>query len=243
MNYEYPLLVSGGVAGNHVRHLAHGADRRCRPDERNAARTPNEDAQSVYLDDTNLFQMSRFSGYDRNEGGIRTTYGLNYPEPSPTLLRERDVRPVRPVVGRELLRAAGHGPERPCDGARDPPLRLHRARADRPLVVRRVHGKGRFDEKSFQPRAIEASAVAYLGPLTTTATYARYDAQPERGQPFRREGVVFGGNLKFATNWSVRGNVLYDLDKYLSDPRVHARPAHAALDAVEHAARLNYKDE
>jgi len=37
---------------------------------------PNEDSQDVELDATSLFQMNRFVGQDRQEGGQRLTYGL-----------------------------------------------------------------------------------------------------------------------------------------------------------------------
>ncbi|WP_293880179.1 LPS assembly protein LptD [Sphingomonas sp.] len=41
-------------------------------------RIPNEDARSVDLEDSNLFALNRFPGYDRWEGGSRVTYGLDY---------------------------------------------------------------------------------------------------------------------------------------------------------------------
>ena len=37
---------------------------------------PNEDSQDVELDATSLFQMNRFVGQDRQEGGQRVTYGV-----------------------------------------------------------------------------------------------------------------------------------------------------------------------
>ncbi len=39
---------------------------------------PNEDARSNDLEDTNLFAINRFSGYDRFESGTRLTYGVQY---------------------------------------------------------------------------------------------------------------------------------------------------------------------
>ena len=37
---------------------------------------PNEDARSIDLEDSNLFALNRFPGYDRWEDGSRITYGL-----------------------------------------------------------------------------------------------------------------------------------------------------------------------
>ena len=39
---------------------------------------PNEDSQNAYLDDTNVLDLDRYSGYDRNDTGSRISYGLNW---------------------------------------------------------------------------------------------------------------------------------------------------------------------
>ena len=39
---------------------------------------PNEDSRAVDLEDSNLFALNRFPGYDRVEGGVRLTYGFDY---------------------------------------------------------------------------------------------------------------------------------------------------------------------
>src|SRR3546814_3789366 len=39
---------------------------------------PNEDARAVDLEDSNLFTLNRFPGYDRWEDGTRVTYGLEW---------------------------------------------------------------------------------------------------------------------------------------------------------------------
>ena len=49
-----------------------------RPSELIPQIQPNEDAQSLVFDETNLFAWNKFSGYDRIEGGTRLNYGLQY---------------------------------------------------------------------------------------------------------------------------------------------------------------------
>ena len=49
-----------------------------RPNESSIGKFPNEDAQSLVFDDTNLFQVDKFSGWDRIEGGSRLNAGLQY---------------------------------------------------------------------------------------------------------------------------------------------------------------------
>ncbi len=47
------------------------------PTLRNLA-VPNEDARAIDLEDSNLFALNRFPGYDRVEDGVRFTYGLDW---------------------------------------------------------------------------------------------------------------------------------------------------------------------
>ena len=46
---------------------------------------PNEDARSVDLEDSNLFALNRFPGYDRWEDGSRITYGVDWSLDRPNL--------------------------------------------------------------------------------------------------------------------------------------------------------------
>ena len=46
---------------------------------------PNEDARAVDLEDSNLFALNRFPGYDRWEDGTRVTYGLDYAFDAPRI--------------------------------------------------------------------------------------------------------------------------------------------------------------
>ena len=47
-----------------------------RPNEPDAGKLPNEDAQSMVFDTSNLFSVDKFSGYDRVEGGGRANAGV-----------------------------------------------------------------------------------------------------------------------------------------------------------------------
>ena len=49
-----------------------------RPNETDIGKFPNEDVQSLVFDDSNLFQVDKFSGWDRVEGGGRVNAGLQY---------------------------------------------------------------------------------------------------------------------------------------------------------------------
>ena len=51
---------------------------------------PNEDARSVDLEDSNLFALNRFPGYDRWEDEPRVTYGVDWALDLPELRFRRD---------------------------------------------------------------------------------------------------------------------------------------------------------
>ena len=221
LSYSYPMLVTAGFAGNHV--ISPVAQIIARPNETNILRTPNEDAQSLIFDDTNLFQWSRFSGYDRNEGGIRASYGLNY---AGTFANGAY---ANALVG-QSHHLSGRNSYAVQDGVNaGANTGLETRRSDyvarlqiAPTPYGTFTAKGRFDERTFAARAIEVTAAAYLDPVSASVTYARYEAQPERSQPFRREGISFGAGLRLGQFWSARGSVLYDMDKYLTDRAVAA---------------------
>ena len=39
---------------------------------------PNEDSEDVYFDDTNVLDLDRYAGYDRNDTGSRVSYGMRW---------------------------------------------------------------------------------------------------------------------------------------------------------------------
>src|SRR6202000_3578450 len=47
-----------------------------RPNETYAGKLPNEDSQSMTFDTSNLFEVDKFSGWDRVEGGGRANAGV-----------------------------------------------------------------------------------------------------------------------------------------------------------------------
>ena len=42
------------------------------------SRIPNEDSQDASLEDTNVLDLNRYAGYDKNDNGSRISYGLNW---------------------------------------------------------------------------------------------------------------------------------------------------------------------
>lgn len=74
VDVEWPL-VGEALGGTQV--LTPRLQLVASPNIRNLA-VPNEDARAIDLEDSNLFALNRFSGYDRVEDGARVTYGFDW---------------------------------------------------------------------------------------------------------------------------------------------------------------------
>jgi LPS-assembly protein len=103
--------------------------------------------------------------------------------------------------------------------------------------------RGRFDQDDLSLRRFEAMATADLNPwlpMSTSITYARYEAQPELGYPNRREGVLASARVNITDAWYVSGSVLVDLDRYL-DARQFRRQDEIKPNSI--TLGLGYIDE
>ncbi|WP_347304381.1 LPS assembly protein LptD [Croceibacterium sp. TMG7-5b_MA50] len=74
MDVKWPL-VGEALGGTQV--LTPRVQFAASPDIKNIA-IPNEDSRAFELEDSNLFSLNRFPGYDRVEDGARVTYGADY---------------------------------------------------------------------------------------------------------------------------------------------------------------------
>ncbi len=216
MEYRFPLVASAGRWGSQV--IEPIAQIIARPNETRVGRLPNEDAQSLVFDDSNLFNWDRFAGYDRTEGGVRANYGLQY------TVAGGDGFYANAMIGqsvhlagrnsftqRDLVNTGG-------DSGLDKRVSDYVARLQfRPNAYLSFIGRGRFDQKTLDVKRIEASASARLGRLTASATYARFAPQPELGYPTRREGLSTSARLQLSEHWYTTGSIFFDLSRYLEN--------------------------
>ncbi len=76
MEYRYPFLATTGNVAHIVEPIGQII---ARPNSIGNQQTiPNEDANSLVFDDTLLFDIDKFSGYDRIETGTRANVGVRY---------------------------------------------------------------------------------------------------------------------------------------------------------------------
>ncbi len=101
LEIRYPLIASNGMASQIFEPIAQVI---VRPNETHIGEFPNEDAQSMVFDTTNLFERDKFSGFDRVEGGTRANIGFRYSASFANgCLDQRGCRPIVPLARKEFL--------------------------------------------------------------------------------------------------------------------------------------------
>ena len=75
LEYRYPFISVQSWGTQTIEPIAQLI---VRPNETAIGKLPNEDAQSLMFDDSNLFSVNKFSGWDRVEGGTRLNAGVQY---------------------------------------------------------------------------------------------------------------------------------------------------------------------
>jgi LPS-assembly protein len=188
---------------------------------------PNEDAQSLVFDDTNLFSTSKFSGYDRIETGTRVNAGLQY------TFQANNGGYARVLAG-ESYQISGENiylnPGRDPDGnfIFTPYSGLETSRSDyvlgvylAPIDEFRLISQSRFDQETAELRREDAAMVFNFGPLSTQAGYS-YDANaflvdpvtgvPTGLTPQEQQEFLGSATLRLTDRWSIGGTTRYDID-------------------------------
>ena len=185
-----------------------------RPNETHIGKFPNEDAQSLVFDDTNLFAIDKYSGYDRVEGGTRANLGVQY------TANIHRYGMVNMMFGQSYHLAgknsyaysdtANTGAESGLEhDASDYVSRIYY----QPVGNISYAARARFDKDNFDVRRLELEARQTWDKLSLSTIYARYDAQPQIGYTEKREGIYQTAALKLHENWTVFGGARYDLGR------------------------------
>ncbi|MGU3537146.1 LPS-assembly protein LptD [Methylobacterium sp. A54F] len=224
IDYRYPFVSDFGPLGVHT--LEPIAQVIARPSETRIGRLPNEDAQSLVFDDTSLFEWDKFSGYDRVEGGVRTNLGAQYSVVTPSGWY------MNMLFG-ESIQLAGVNSFRRGDLANvgfDSGLETRRSDFVGRFQVSPNQNisfisRARFDQSDFKVNRFEAGVTARFSPflpLSLSAFYSFYEAQPFLGFSHRREGITASATYNITPNWFVTGSALVDLTHYLDTRDLYA---------------------
>ena len=191
----------------------------------NQRQLPDEDAKSLVFDDTNLFETTKFSGYDRLETGDARQRRRAVHVPG-------QYRRLRPLAGRPELsisRATTSTPTRAVDpdSTPDDPLALYSPRSgletDRSDYVLGVYLAPvdffriliaeplRRGEPRSRARGRDRPSCFY-GPLLLQSVYAFAAADPLLGTTEDQQDVTGTMGLKLTDRWSLTASMRYDID-------------------------------
>lgn len=182
------------------------------PTIRNLA-MPNEDARSIDLEDSNLFALNRFAGYDRVEDGVRFTYGFDWQWERPGWRVASTVGQSYRLTNRPALLPEGTGlSSRTSDIVGRTELRFKD-------VVKLTH-RFRLDKDSFAVRRNEFDAAVGNERTYLELGYLRLNRNITAGiEDLRdREELRAAARVSFARTWSVFGSAVVDLTSTEEDP-------------------------
>jgi LPS-assembly protein len=215
LEYRYPFINVQPWGTQTIEPIAQVI---VRPNEQLIGKLPNEDAQSLIFDDSNLFRYDKFSGWDRVEGGGRANVGVQYT----TQFNRAGF--VNALFGQSyqlfgtnsfaIADVTNTGINSGLDSGRsDYVARL----SYQPDKTYSFTTRYRFDEQSFAMRRFEAEARANYDRWNVALLYGSYQAQPELGYLTNREGILASTSIKLNANWVATVAARYDLDAHKFD--------------------------
>ena len=186
-----------------------------RPNEGAIGKLPNEDAQSMIFDDSNLFSVNKFSGWDRVEGGTRLNAGVQY------TAQFNKAGFFNVLVGQsyQLFGANSFATADTVNTGISSGLETQRSDyvarvAYQPDNIYTFISRFLIDEQSFNFRRIEVEGRANFDRWGVGLLYGNYGPQPEIGFLDRRQGVVGSLTFKITQNWSLLASARYDIEAH-----------------------------
>ena len=185
-----------------------------RPNETHIGQFPNEDAQSLVFDDSSLFKIDKFSGWDRVEGGGRANVGFQY------TAQFNKAGSVNVMFGQSYQLFGTNSFAAGINDITNTGLNsgLDKTASDyvgrvtyQPNSVYAFTARARFDEQTFAVERFEAESRANFERWSVQVLYGNYAPQPELGFLFRRQGILGGSSVKLTDNWILLGSARYDL--------------------------------
>src|SRR5438034_5068510 len=210
LEYRYPFINVQPWGTTTIEPIAQVI---IRPNESYAGKLPNEDAQSMVFDASNLFSVDKFSGYDRVEGGGRANVGVQA-----TTQFDRGGS-VKVLFGQSYQLfglnsfAVADVTNTGVDSGLATPKSDYVASANySPNRTYTFSVRSRLDQETLNVQRFEAEGRASFDRWSVSMMYGNYAQQPELGYLTRREGLLGSASVKVAANWVVSGAARWDLE-------------------------------
>jgi len=195
---------------------------------------PNEDARAVDLEDSNLFALNRFPGYDRWEDGSRITYGVDWSLDRPNVS-------IATTVGQSyrIVRHPGIFPQGTGLSDRFSDI-VGRTRVRYGRLIDLTH-RYRVDKNNLSFRRNEVDLTVGTEQTYVQMGYLRLDRDISAAVEDLRdkEELRFAGRLKVARYWSLFGATVLDLTGRDEDPLSLAD----GFEPVRQRLGIAYEDE
>jgi LPS-assembly protein len=214
LEYRYPFVA---YTGNVTHVLEPIAQIIARPDTAGDQQDiPNEDALSLVFDDTLLFDIDKFSGYDRIETGTRANVGVRY------TAQLASGAYGRAVFGQSYQLAG----QNEYDTAFYQTSGLATDNSDyvgglylQASSYIGFSAQSRFNSDTFDMERTDLSTWARYGPARLKVNYADVAGEPGLAGGESREEIITAGTLAITDDWSLLGNLRYDLatDQTITD--------------------------
>jgi LPS-assembly protein len=195
---------------------------------------PNEDARSIDLEDSNLFALNRFPGYDRWEDASRITYGMDWSLDRPNLVIESTIGQSYRIEDRPVIFPEGTGlTDRWSDIVGRTSIRYGR--------LLELTNRFRIDKDNLAVRRNEVDLT-----IGTTQTYAQIgylklnrDVDPAIEDLRDVEELRVAGRILLARYWSIFGAAVIDLTDTSEDPLSEAD----GWEPVRERLGVQYEDD
>ncbi len=194
---------------------------------------PNEDARAVDLEDSNLFALNRFSGYDRWEDSSRVTYGAEWALDLNRIAISANVGQSYRLVERPSILPDGTGLS---DRFSDIVGRTNIRFGEFLTLTHRY----RIDKDNFSVRRNEVDATVGTRRTYATIGYLRLNRDIDVLEDLQdREEVRAGGRVAIGRFWSVWGSAIVDLTDRAEDPL----SASDGFNPIRHRVGVAYQDD
>jgi LPS-assembly protein len=209
LEYRYPFISVESWGTQTVEPIAQVI---VRPNEQQIGRWPTEDAQSLTYDDSNLFRVDKFSGWDRVEGGGRANYGVQY---TAQINQGGFINALfgqsYSIFGQNSF-AYGGTTNTGLDTGLDTTASDYVARVSyQPNSTYMFTSRFRFDNDRFTVQRTELEARATFDRWSGSLLFGDYAPQPALGILDRQQGILGTGQIKLDANWVVLGGARYDI--------------------------------
>lgn len=195
---------------------------------------PNEDSRAVELEDSNLFALNRFPGYDRFEDDYRITYGFDWALRKTSFTADVNIGQSYRLSNRASIFPDGTGLS---DKASDFVGRSEFRFKD---IIKLTH-RFRLDKDNLAIRRNEVDATIGSRGTYVQAGYLKLNRNigPTVEDLSDREEIRLAGRVRVARYWSVFGSTIIDLTDTTEDSTTLAD----GFDPIRHRLGVAYDDD